>query len=55
MGEAKEVVRNALDNCQNQNIKEWSVLKNVIKDGLKNFLYEKTKRRPMILPVIMEI
>lgn len=55
MDEAKEVVRRALENCQNQNVKEWSVLKSAIKDGLKDFLYEKTKRRPMILPVIMEV
>ncbi len=55
MDEAKEVVSKALDNCQNQNVKEWSVLKSSIKDGLKDFLYEKTKRRPMILPVIMEV
>ncbi len=55
MDEAKEVVSKALENCQNQNVREWSVLKSTIKDGLKNFLYEKTKRRPMILPVIMEV
>ena len=55
MEEAKEVVRKALENCQNHNVKEWSVLKSSIKDGLKDFLYEKTKRRPMILPVIMEV
>ena len=55
MDEAKEVVRKALENCQNNNVREWSVLKSAIKDGLKDFLYEKTKRRPMILPVIMEV
>jgi len=53
--EAKQVVKNALIQCEQQNIREWSTLKNAIRDSLKNFLYEKTKRRPMILPVIMEV
>ena len=55
LGEAKQIVRMALEQCQQQNIKEWSVLKSAIRDVLKDFLYEKTKRRPMILPVIMEV
>ncbi|MCC5911483.1 MAG: ribonuclease J [Clostridiaceae bacterium] len=53
--EAKQVVRSALERCEDQNIREWSVLKSAIRDVLKDFLYEKTKRRPMILPVIMEV
>jgi len=53
--EARKVVRNVLDNCEQQNIREWSSLKSSIRDSLKDFLYEKTKRRPMILPVIMEV
>lgn len=55
MVEAREVVKNALVACENQNVREWAALKNAIRDGLKDFLYEKTKRRPMILPVIMEV
>ncbi|WP_408608759.1 ribonuclease J [Alkaliphilus serpentinus] len=55
MVEAKEVVKNALLICESQNAREWSTLKSSIRDGLKDFLYEKTKRRPMILPVIMEV
>ncbi|WP_026475823.1 ribonuclease J [Alkaliphilus transvaalensis] len=55
MVEAKDVVKKALETCQQNNSREWSVLKNAIRDGLKDFLWEKTKRRPMILPVIMEV
>ncbi len=55
MGEAKDVVTKALENCEKQNAKEWSVIKGAIRDQLKGFLYEKTKRRPMILPIIMEV
>ncbi len=53
--EARKVVRSVLDGCEQQNIREWSLLKSSIRDSLKDFLYEKTKRRPMILPVIMEV
>lgn len=55
MSEAKDVVTKALENCEKQNAKEWSVIKGAIRDQLKGFLYEKTKRRPMILPIIMEV
>ncbi|QXM05982.1 ribonuclease J [Crassaminicella indica] len=55
MDEARTVVKNALQVCQNNGIKEWAALKASIKDSLKGFLYEKTKRSPMILPIIMEV
>ncbi len=53
--EARNVVKNALNDCQEQNISEWSYMKTTIKDTLKSFLWQKTKRSPMILPVIMEV
>ncbi len=53
--EAKQMVKEALDICEQQNEREWSILKGTIRDVLKGFLYQKTKRRPMILPVIMEV
>ncbi|SHK05850.1 ribonuclease J [Tepidibacter formicigenes DSM 15518] len=52
---AKVVVREALTQCENRQIREWAYLKNAIKDELKNYLYERTKRNPMILPIIMEV
>ena len=55
MDEAKEIVKNSLRDCEEKNIKDWSSLKSRIRDDLKVYLYEKTKRRPMILPIIMEI
>ena len=55
MDEAREVVKNSLRDCEEKNIKDWSSLKSRIRDDLKAYLYEKTKRRPMILPIIMEI
>ena len=55
MGEAKNKVQTALDKCEENNNTEWSALKNAIRDSLGRFLFEKTRRRPMIIPIIMEV
>jgi ribonuclease J len=55
MGEARELVRDALRECEEKHITEWASIKSNIKEVLRMFLYEKTKRKPMILPIIMEI
>lgn len=55
MEKAKKVVREQLDECEKKHITEWATIKSKIKDSLRVFLYEKTKRKPMILPIIMEI
>ncbi|MCI5699396.1 MAG: ribonuclease J [Lachnospiraceae bacterium] len=54
MDEAHQVVENALDICLDRNITDWSRIKNIIKDSLGDFVWKRTKRRPMILPIIME-
>lgn len=53
--QAREVVKDTLDRCKQEKITDWATLKTNIRDELRNFLYEKTKRNPMILPIIMEI
>ncbi|HHW06240.1 MAG TPA: ribonuclease J [Clostridia bacterium] len=53
--EAKEKVRGALDKCREKRITEWSAIKSNVRDTLGKFLYDKTRRRPMILPIIMEV
>ncbi len=55
MDDAREIVKKVLRNCEEKKITDWATMKSNIKDELRNFLYEKTKRRPMILPIIMEI
>ena len=55
MDEAKAIVKDVLNECEEKNIKDWATLKSNMRDELREFLYEKTKRRPMILPIIMEI
>lgn len=53
--EAKIIVKNEIDSCLENEILEWQVLKNSMKKSMEKFLYEKTKRRPIVLPIIMEI
>ena len=53
--EAKMVVEEALDGCLGRGISDWGKLKNVVKDALNDYLWKKTKRSPMILPIIMEV
>ncbi len=54
MGEARITVEDALDECLRRRVTDWGKLKTVIKDSLGDFVWKKTKRRPMILPIIME-
>ncbi len=53
--EANRIVLNTMNKLMSENVKEWAMLKNQVKDALGRFLYEQTKRRPMILPIIMEV
>ena len=55
MEQARGVVRKALERCEERRMTEWSQIKNIIKDTLKEFVWQKTKRSPMILPIIMDI
>ena len=54
MEHAREVVNQALDNCLERNIKDWSRIKTVVKESLGDYLWKRTKRNPMILPIIQE-
>ncbi|WP_294552747.1 ribonuclease J [uncultured Pseudoflavonifractor sp.] len=55
MEELKRVAMEAINECQDQRLKDWSAIKTQIKNDLSAFLYKKTKRNPMILPVIMDV
>ncbi len=54
MDEARIVVEDAIDVCLDKHITDWGKIKNIIKDSLGDFLWKRTKRDPMILPIIME-
>ncbi|MDO4621951.1 MAG: ribonuclease J [Eubacteriales bacterium] len=51
---ARMVVEDALELCLDQGITDWGKLKSAVKDSLGSFVWQRTQRRPMILPIIME-
>lgn len=53
--EAREKVKQSLQESAKEQITDWSVLRNSVRDVMGKFLYEKTRRRPMIMPIIMEV
>ncbi len=55
LGEAKKLLSETLQDCLDRNIKDWNSIKTKMKDNLSNYIFEKTKRTPMILPIIMEL
>lgn len=55
MDGAQRRVEKVLDRCAASNTKEWSAIKNQIRDDLGRYLFEKTRRRPMILPIIQDV
>ena len=55
MDEVKRTVQRELYKCEEKGIKDWSSIKSNLKDGLRDYVFAKTKRNPMILPIIMEV
>ena len=55
METAREKVLQALERCDMTGGTEWATIKSTVRDSIGKFLYEKTRRRPMILPLIMEV
>ena len=55
MEEARMTVEEALHRCLSGKNQDWNRIKTVIKDALSDFVWKRTKRSPMILPIIMEV
>lgn len=55
MDDVKVVIRKEVDQCVKKNITDWSTIKSSIRDSLREYIYKKTKRNPMILPILMEV
>ncbi|MBQ8687718.1 MAG: ribonuclease J [Ruminococcus sp.] len=55
MEEARQVLLRTLDKCNSHDLREWGTLKMKLRDVLSEYIYGKTKRSPMILPIIMEV
>ena len=55
MEEARSIIEEGILHCLDRGISDWGKIKSVIKDSLGEFVWKKTKRRPMILPIIMDV
>jgi len=55
MESARDVLNDTMDKCMSQNVTDWNRIKARIKDALGDFVWKETKRRPMIMPIIMEV
>ena len=55
MEDVKKVIREEVRNFEEQGIRDWSTIKSTLKDNLRDYIFQKTKRNPMILPIIMEV
>lgn len=55
MDEIKSVVRHEVHKCEEQGIRDWATIKSSIRENLREYIFSKTKRNPMIIPIVMEI
>ena len=55
MDEVRQIAAEAIEECLESGYYEWNQIKNNVKDDLSKFIYQRTKRRPMILPIIMDV
>ena len=55
MEDVKGVIRQSLRKCEEKHIKDWASIKSILKEELREYIFQKTKRNPMLLPIIMEV
>ncbi len=55
MDDVKSVVRHEVSKCEERRVRDWSTIKSTVKENLRDYLFIKTKRNPMIIPIIMEV
>ena len=55
MDEVKSVVRHEIKRCEENGIRDWSTIKSTVRENLRDYVFAKTKRNPMIIPIIMEV
>lgn len=55
MDEAQGILQNTMDRLMDRGVTDWGKIKNEVKDSLGDFVWKETKRRPMIMPIIMEV
>ena len=55
MEETRQVALNAIENCLDRNVTDWMEMKGKLRDDIARFISKETKRKPMILPIIMSV
>ena len=55
MEDVKNVIKEEINKCEEKHITDWTIIKSSLKDNLRDFIFQRTKRDPMILPIIMEV
>ena len=55
MDDVKNVVRHEIFKCEDKGIKDWATIKSTVRENLRDYIFAKTKRNPMIIPIIMEV
>lgn len=55
MKEAQHRIEQVIEKCEATHMKDWATIKTQVRDTLGKFLFEKTRRRPMILPIIQDV
>ena len=55
MDDVKTVVRHEVKKCEEKEIRDWSTIKTTVRENLRDYIFAKTKRNPMIIPIIMEV
>ena len=55
MDDVKSVVRHEIKKCEEREIRDWATIKSTVRENLKDYIFMKTKRNPMIIPIIMEV
>ena len=55
MEDIKNEVRQEVHECELRGITDWTTIKNIVRDNLRDYIFNKTKRNPMIIPIVMEV
>ena len=55
MDDVKNVVRHEIRKCEENGVRDWATIKSTVRDNLRDYIFTKTKRNPMIIPIIMEV
>ena len=53
--EIKDVARHELEKCEDQGIRDWATIKTRVREAMMKYIFTKTKRQPMILPILMDV